>query len=325
MSTNALHLADRTLLRIPAGQAPQDSWLADSAPIQFTTTVPKEFVHRAALAEVLLTGGERHDDTRFDVTAQWPRSHSFYSPIEGRHDPLLIAETIRQVGFLLLHTEFSVPLGYQFLLRTFTMSVQPEHLHVGHAPADLGIEVTFSDPDPRRDLGSAGRYDAVVRRDGVTVATGGLSYTCITPRAYRRLRSNQGHVHIPLTAPVQPQSVGRVFPNDVVLSPTGAENRWQLRVDTRHPVLFDHPVDHVPGMALCEAVRQAATATLGCDKILPVRMETDFSKYVELDAPCFIEAVRLPSDAQGDVVQVIGVQDGQETFRAHITAVPAAS
>ncbi|WP_260845011.1 AfsA-related hotdog domain-containing protein [Streptomyces sp. SLBN-31] len=52
-------------------------------------------------------------------------------------------------------------------------------------------------------------------------------------------------------------------PTDVVLSPLGQPHRWQLRVDTRHPVLFDHIVDHVPGMLLIEAARQAATATLG--------------------------------------------------------------
>ncbi len=53
-----------------------------------TTTVPKELVHRAAVAEVMLTDWERVDDTRFKVAAQWPRGHSFFTPIDGRyHDP----------------------------------------------------------------------------------------------------------------------------------------------------------------------------------------------------------------------------------------------
>lgn len=52
-----------------------------------TCTVPKEFVHRAAVAEVLLTGWRRVDATHFTVTAQWPRLHGFYSAVQGRHDP----------------------------------------------------------------------------------------------------------------------------------------------------------------------------------------------------------------------------------------------
>ena len=323
MSTNTFRPAQDTLHRIPAAWAPESSPAA-RPPVRLTTTVPKELVHRAALAEVLLTGQERYDDNRFGVTAQWPRCHSFYAPVAGNHDPLLAAETIRQVGFLLPHTQFGVPIGHQFLMRTFEMSVQPEQLRVGHAPADLDIEVTFSDVRMRRDVHSGARYDAVIRRDGETVATGCFTYTCITPPAYRRLRGNQGHLQIPLTAPVPPQSVGRMSPTDVVLSPIGADDRWQLRVDTRHPVLFDHPVDHVPGMLLIEAARQATTAVLGhSSDVIPVQVESEHFRYVELDTPCFIEAVRLPSDLRGDRVQVIGEQDGQEMFRTTITAVPA--
>ncbi|MEV8320932.1 ScbA/BarX family gamma-butyrolactone biosynthesis protein [Streptomyces sp. NPDC059900] len=324
MSTNTFRPAEDTLHRMPAVRAPQ-SWPAVRPQVQLTTTVPKELVHRAALAEVLLTGQERYDDDRFGVTAQWPRCHSFYAPVAGNHDPLLAAETIRQIGFLLPHTQYGVPLGQHFLLRTFSFSVQPEHLRVGHAPADLDVDAVFSDVRTRRDTHIGARYDTVIRRAGETVATGGISYTCITPSAYRRLRGNQGHLQIPLTAPVPPQSVGRMSPTDVVLSPIGADDRWQLRVDTRHPVLFDHPVDHVPGMLLIEAARQATTAVLGYSSgVMPVDVESEHYRYVELDQPCFIRAVRLPADARGERVEVTGEQDGQEMFRTTITAVPAA-
>ncbi|NDZ81616.1 hypothetical protein G3I19_24405 [Streptomyces sp. SID10853] len=326
MSTNTFRPARETLAPISVGRVPQGSWPADRLPVRLTTTVPKELVHRAALAEVLLTGQKRHDDVRFAVTAQWPRCHSFYTPvIEGMyHDPLLAAETIRQVGFLLPHTEFGVPIGHQFLMRTFEMSVRPEHLRIGHAPAELDIEVTFSDVRTRRDAHSGARYDAVIHRDGEAVATGSFTYTCITPPAYRRLRGNQGHLQIPLTAPVLPQSVGRVSPTDVVLSPAGADDRWQLRVDTRHPVLFDHPVDHVPGMLLIEAARQAASAVFGHSaELIPVQVESEHTRYVELDAPCFIEAVRLPATPRGERVRIIGEQNGEEMFRTTVTTAPA--
>ncbi|WP_142212826.1 AfsA-related hotdog domain-containing protein [Streptomyces sp. SLBN-118] len=48
---------------------------------------------------------------------------------------------------------------------------------------------------------------------------------------------------------------GRDRFEDVVLAATDRPDRWQLRVDTTHPILFDHLVDHAPGMLLLEPAR----------------------------------------------------------------------
>ncbi|MCX5199780.1 ScbA/BarX family gamma-butyrolactone biosynthesis protein [Streptomyces sp. NBC_00249] len=294
-----------------------------------TATVPKELVHRASVAEVLLTDWERIDDTHFTVTAQWPRSHSFYTPVTGGyHDPLLCGETIRQIGSLLAHAEFGVPFGHHFLWWDVSLNVHPEHLQVRSTPASLDIEVTCVEVKRRGGMLSWLSYEAVVRREGEVVATGRLSYTCASPAVYQRLRPEHvltgDHRPLPLTAPVAPQSVGRLSPTDVVLSPVGKPNQWQLRVDTLHPVLFDHPVDHVPGMTLLEAARQAAAATLGRSSFLPLSVSGDFKRYAELDAPCVIEARLLPQDGPGtdDAVYVTGHQNGELVFSSTVTAAP---
>ncbi|MFG2327721.1 AfsA-related hotdog domain-containing protein, partial [Streptomyces sp. NPDC048568] len=62
----------------------------------WTSTVPSELVHRAAVAEVMLTDWQRLTETRYTMRAQWPRGHSFFTPLNGNHDPLIAAETIRQ-------------------------------------------------------------------------------------------------------------------------------------------------------------------------------------------------------------------------------------
>ncbi|GAA2492392.1 ScbA/BarX family gamma-butyrolactone biosynthesis protein [Streptomyces gobitricini] len=293
-----------------------------------TTTVPKEFVHRAAVAEVMLTDWRRRSDTRFDVTAQWPRGHSFFSPIRGHHDPLLAAETIRQVGSLLAHAEFGVPFGHHFLMWDLEYAVEQEHLLVGDAPAALDIDVTCTEVKRRAGNLTGLRYTAVIRRDGHVAVTGSASYTCTSPAVYRRLRAGRGPADgrppIPLTAPASPQSVGRTSPMDVVLSPIGEESRWQLRADSRHHVLFDHPVDHVPGMVLLEAARQAAAAFLGDGGLLPVAITSHFTRYAELHAPCVVEAA-LASEAgtAGRAsVRVTGHQEGEPVFSSTVTASP---
>ncbi|MFI6093669.1 ScbA/BarX family gamma-butyrolactone biosynthesis protein [Streptomyces sp. NPDC051218] len=296
-----------------------------------TSTVPKELVHRAAVAEVLLTGWERHDESRFTVTAQWPRGHSFFTPINGSHyDPLMATETIRQVGSLLAHAEFQVPLGHQFLMRDLEVAVDPQYLALEGVPASLELEVTYTEVKQRRNTHTAARYEAVIRRDGHIVATGGAAYTCVGPEIYQRLRGSKLSSDRPLlrlTAPVSPQSVGRMSPMDVALSPLGEGNRWQLRVDTRHPILFDHPVDHVPGMVLIEAARQATTAVLapaspGTVTFLPTRIASTFQRYAELDSPCVIEAHQVPTGpgSGDDLVLVTGTQNDEPLFSTTVAA-----
>jgi hypothetical protein len=294
-----------------------------------TTTVPKEFVHRASIAEVLLTDWDRVDDLHFTVTAQLPRQHGFFANISGCHDPLMIAETIRQAGILLAHAEFGVPLGHQFLMWDLAIGVMPEQLLVDITPAALEIEIACTDVK-RRGTNLAGlHFDAVIRRDGQVAATGAATFTCASPAVYRRLRAaGMGDcvpAPLPLTSPTAPQDVGRISPTDVVLSPLPKPDAWQLRVDTKHPVLFDHPVDHVPGMVLLEAARQAAAAFVGYP-CLPVGITGEFTRYAELDAPCLVEVCSLPEDADGrDRVLVTGRQDDVLVFNSAVTVAPAAA
>ncbi|WP_327726238.1 hypothetical protein OG250_46490 [Streptomyces sp. NBC_00487] len=297
--------------------------------LALTTTVPKEFVHRAAVAEVLLTGWERTDDTRFTVRAQWPRAHSFFTAVEGRHDPLIAAETIRQVGSLLAHAEFGVPLGHHFLMWELNIAVHPEQLHIGAAPASLELDITCPDIKRRGRTLAALRYEAVIRRDGQPLATGSASYSCASPTVYQRLRTPHTppttHPRLPLTAPVAPQTVGRTSPTDVVLTPLTTPHHWQLRLDTRHPVLFDHPVDHVPGMVLIEAARQA-TATVLPHPLLPLSLTSTFHRYAELHTPCIIKATPTPNPGPNPgphtPVQITGHQNGQPVFHCTVTPTP---
>ncbi|KAB1973355.1 ScbA/BarX family gamma-butyrolactone biosynthesis protein [Streptomyces triticiradicis] len=293
-----------------------------AVPQPLTSTVPKELVHRASVAEVMLTDWARSGEHRFVLAAQWPRGHSFFTNVEGCHDPLIAAETIRQAGLLLAHAEYGVPLGHRFLVSDLGVAVRPAHLRVGAAPASLELDVRCRDVKERRGEVTGFRVEVEVYREGSLAATGGGTLTCIAPRVYQRLRGARGPGRarvMPLTAPEPPQSVGRMSPTDVVLSPAGGPGRWQLRVDTRHPVLFDHMVDHVPGMLLLEAARQAAAAALGHAR-LPLAVAGEFLRYAELDTPCTIEA--HPAAGTGEkgarTVLVTGRQDRAPVFRCTV-------
>lgn len=78
--------------------------------LSWERTVDRALVHRDAIAEVLLTDIVQLDETSFEVAAQWSRSHRVYRPDrDGRHDPMLLLETVRQTGLALSHHGFGVP------------------------------------------------------------------------------------------------------------------------------------------------------------------------------------------------------------------------
>ncbi|MFI8308122.1 ScbA/BarX family gamma-butyrolactone biosynthesis protein [Streptomyces sp. NPDC085927] len=288
-----------------------------------TTTVAKEYVHRAALAEVFLTGWSRTGPDSFLVSAQWPRCHSFYSSEHGVHDPLLLCESLRQCGLLLTHAAFKVPFGYQLSWSSLRYSANPEAMRIGRAPADIEMHVQCTDIRYRRSLPVAMTMRIEVVLDAALLAVATITFGQHAPAVYRRLRAGRSDAaglcaNAPAPAPPVPAYVaGRTRQEDVVLSPTEDQLRWRLRVDTSHPVLFDHPVDHVPGMLLLESVRQAGHALHPSGGMMPTLMDVSFNRYVELDEPCWIEAEAMPSTARSrKATRVNALQGGRLAFTA---------
>lgn len=271
---------------------PDDSQGSD--PRHFDATVPRQYVHRAAVSEVLLTGWTRGATSTHTVFAQWPRAHSLYFPIAGRwQDPLLIAESFRQAGLLIAHTEFGVPLGHRFIMRDLSYATRADALRVSPRPTDLEISVACHDTVWRGARLSGMRCDFTLLTGGTLTATGQAGFNCVSPAVYQRMRSATADqaaaatAPAPAPAPERPALVGRTSAANVVLA-HGTGGRRQLRIDRTHPVLFDHPTDHVPGMVLLEAVRQATQSLYFPTCALPVDIACQFHRYVEFDTPCWI-------------------------------------
>ncbi|MGI5377650.1 ScbA/BarX family gamma-butyrolactone biosynthesis protein [Streptomyces sp. CA-251387] len=291
-----------------------------------TTTVPKEYVHRASLAEVFLTGCARQSDTHFSLSGQWPRAHTFFQAADGSsHDPLLTAETFRQAGLLLAHAELGVPLGHHFVMWDLGFSAELDQLHIGSTPTDVELSAVCTDIAFRGGKATGFRMELSIRRDGKAVGAGGGRFTCISPAVYRRLRGSRLDCDMSsrrgLPRPTMPAAtVGRARPEDVVLSPTEQPNRWLLTPDPDHPVLFDHTGDHYPGMVLLEAARQAACALVMPYTITPSAISTVFHRYAEIDEACTIEATPAASQERDlGTIEVTGHQAGQPVFRSLLT------
>ncbi|MER5918117.1 AfsA-related hotdog domain-containing protein [Streptomyces sp. NPDC001982] len=142
-------------------------------------------------------------------------------------------------------------------------------LGIAPVPTDFRLEVRCTEINERRGLPSQARMAFSIHRGATLVAHGAAHYTVITPSVYARLRADRLDPHPfnaaasrPAAPPLAPALVGRTSPADVVLTPTEEPGRWLLTPDFNHPILFDHHADHLPGMVLLEAARQAATAAV---------------------------------------------------------------
>jgi hypothetical protein len=259
--------------------------------LSFSTTVARQLVHRCAVSEVLLTDWCQRGVNVFVCAAQWSRSHSFYRIRQGRHDPLLLAETIRQVGLLLCHEAYQMPPEYRFLMERMFYDADFDGLKDGGAPAEIVLVVRVH-PSARRSTPSARALCVEVEflRGKAVIGRGTGWVRCLAPSLYQRIRSPRcacaaGRDQPP---PVPPAQVGLLEAEDVVIGHCRYPGEWPLRIRTDHPVLFDHPLDHVPGMLVLEGMRQASRVILGWPQAALTTCDITFSRFIDLDAPSLV-------------------------------------
>ncbi|WP_051834119.1 ScbA/BarX family gamma-butyrolactone biosynthesis protein [Streptomyces sp. NRRL S-646] len=289
--------------------------------MQFARTLPKELVHRAAIAEVFLTDAERLSEDETLLAAQLPRLHPFYDDVLGprtHHDPLLLLEACRQGIYVVAHRHLDVPLGHRFLLRTVEFEVpDPAALVPGDSPTEavIGVRVEHRIRSRSGVTGLRLRFTVAIGTRQALLAR--IEYSWMPAQDWTRLRAGQrdalGLSEPPVALPgprVDPALVGRRNQANVVVSApyTSQEGVTTARLvaETSHPTLYDHWVDHVPGMVELEAFRQlaltaaVAAGTVRTPTALPVGLSVRFRRFAEMDLPleCRAAAVLPGADIE---------------------------
>ncbi|MFC8448374.1 ScbA/BarX family gamma-butyrolactone biosynthesis protein [Kitasatospora sp. NPDC057223] len=313
--------------------APADPW----GGLSFGRRVAREAVHKVSATEVLLTDARRLDTDRFAVAALWSRNHLLRNRADASSsDPLLLAETVRQTAILLSHRFHGIPDDFPFVMFDLELAVAPGGLPAGPGPLPIVLDTVCV-----HERAAPGRFkmhlEAEIHVAGVRCGRVAVSWEAMHPRRYGALRYRRGRrpeaVFHDRTPPLPAAAVGYRTAQDVLLAAgrPAAPQRWQLRMDRSHPVLFDHDSDHIPGMVLLEAFRQAArlttTAGGGCstspDGWSPSLVAIRFSSFGELDLPVSIETALEPAGAEHSVLAT-AVQDGRVLASARLLAMPPA-
>ncbi len=269
--------------------------------------IAKGLVHKHNASQVLLSNLERTGEDEFLISVDWAEAGRLMGPRESTHDrAVLLTETIRQAFPLVSHAGYDVPFTdhlvwdqYRYVLAPGTLGADAD---TASGPSQL--RVRCYDIVRRRGRVSALALDIAVERDGERLASAHSRFSIQSPAVYQRLRGRQVEArHVmdfarsrPLPPPI---SGGSEDFRDAVLSATDERTRWQLRIDLNHPLYFDHPTDHTPGILLLEAAQQAARTIRHPRPGVTEAMEALFHRYIELDRPCRVEARPLPDDQQG--------------------------
>ncbi len=214
-----------TASRLPAppeaAREPDPNQDLEPLTLSWDSCVSRALVHRNAVAEVLLTDARALSDGHFLLAAQWPRSYTTSATSDSgtaateHHDPMLAAETIRQVGLYICQKFLGAPntsrpvirnVGFQIdnsaepvvgygatdvLCRAEVFDVR--HLNDVPYPVALSVRLQFSAAG--REFGSAvGRVRVLSDREyevfrGPNAAAAPSRAPCTDGRRPRRCRS----------------------------------------------------------------------------------------------------------------------------------------
>lgn len=313
----------------------------------FHRTVDRGLVHRDALSEVFLTDCRRTGRDSYLAAAQTPSSHAYFGDALGGHDlvdALLVVECARQAETAGGHLVFGVEHGQRFVLLDWSLRLDAPGMavHPGR-PGELVIAVEGREVKRTGERVHGLVFAMALSSGGTPVGEVRIRVGYLGDEAYElvRLRHRAGPPPTsvampPATAgtPVAPHLVGRADPANVVLLDARRADGGltaRIRPAVEHPSLYDHAQDHVPGMVLLEAGRQAGLLALhDLAGVAPTAhvltgFRTSFSRYAELDAPVLVRVRPRAGRVGGDhELDVAFLQDGQITAAGSLTFSPAA-
>lgn len=309
-----------------------------SRSLTYHQTIDRTLVHRASIHEVFITDTRMIDPDTCLVGAQLPRRHALYSDrVRDAYDPLLLLEICRQSSIAMAHRYFAVPPDWAFVLRKADVrAVGRDLLRVTDRPADVVVRIRVRRAVVHESRFAGAFLSQTVCLDGEPLAQVQGLMKCLSQDDYLALRSGAGESVGPgadHSAPqgdpfpatgwrrIDPADLARHDPRNVVIGDgVGAGRRaYPVTVDATHPSLFDHAVDHVPGVLLVEACRQASfrhvTRGLGItgpplDAWELGRFTMDFTGFAEIGAPlhCVVTDTATAGDGAAATVALDVVQ-----------------
>ncbi|WP_419992797.1 AfsA-related hotdog domain-containing protein [Streptomyces boninensis] len=220
--------------------------------------------------------GAPPSEERFIVRSEMPQRHPLFNDDPLRHDPQVFVELTRRAGLHIGHRHFDVPaerpgLYYRFMQRITNTDAWAAAGDAARLALDLRATPTVTVAGVPRGL----RLSGAMAVGGVPGCKGTAELVFVTPTVARNHRAASRIAALGAAAepgggrarrPADPAEVGRVDPDNVVVSIPTREGRAYttvVLVDPDSTVFFADAADSVPGLLLVEALRQSAVLAAG--------------------------------------------------------------
>ncbi|AXG80889.1 ScbA/BarX family gamma-butyrolactone biosynthesis protein [Streptomyces paludis] len=298
----------------PVAGAPAPAVRPAARPLSWSRTVAREMVHRDSVAEVLLTEVRRAAGGGFEAAASWPRSHpTFPRGGTGLHSPLMIVETLRQLGIYVPLRYFGVAPSARLIITDLHFETDPAaepRARSGASRVSCRVRVGGLRHGPDGEVTGL-RLDVSYRADGLLFARSGGGARFLTPEQYDAVRADavrapsaartdtvlradmlRAPAAVPPDAAVRPDArlIGVAGPHDTMIAAVGTTLLVEP-ADLSHPYFFDHPTDHLPGMIVLEAARQAAAVESGGRLLRPTAGRLKTARFIEYAPPARVLCV----------------------------------
>lgn len=288
-------------------------------PLNYSQTIEQHLVHKSSIHEVFITDTRTTDAGLFLAAAQFPRQHTLYSDrIRNAYDPLLVAEVGRQATIAMAHRYFDVPIGWPLLAYKVEIKVlERELLIIDKQPANILVSIQVQKIVNKEMLMEAILMHTISLGRKIVahmqVELKGMPKNMYT--YMREINKNNKDLRDLFdyadVKELEPSSLGRHDRRNVVINDSfDHEGRiYPVKIDSNHPGLFDHEVDHISGAVLGEVCRQASfrhfTQKISAQENKKFadweisRFEMDFIEFAEFGTPIYCRITAADLSRQG--------------------------
>lgn len=234
----------------------------------YQNTLPKSYVHRAVVGEVFLTDIKKFKDDEFVTAGYLPKAHIYYNDLVYKnsnkriYDAIVLLEICRQSSIIIAHHFFLVPYTSRFIFDNADFEFNKLIYHKAEG-SNVLVDVKIIEKKYRQGELSGLSFKMTIYIDGLNCAQKFMSISWLSETKWNRLRKirNTQNYESPIFDYAPAEVVGRQLLQNVVIGNVKDDESHFIAsviIDQTHPTIFDHPLDHVPGMLLIEACRQMA-------------------------------------------------------------------
>ncbi|WP_167610502.1 HAD-IA family hydrolase [Cedecea colo] len=305
--------------------------------LSFDGSLDRRYVHRQAINEVFITDSQQVDSNHFIFSAMLPKSHMYFNDLpeltDGHrcYDAMLLLEVFRQISIYVTHKYYDVPLSAKFIFNNAEFKIlNYPLLEVMQKPLQPVIKVTITNRKYRKKILAGYTLEMTLLINNAACAQKKMGIGWMDDTVWKKIRAkneSQPSLNYNDIKPADCASVGRIFPRNVVIGDARAKDNIfsaTLIVDQSYSSIFDHPLDHIPGMFIIEACRQTALLAVRACKALPANQlllyncNMSFQQFCELSSPakCIVSLreitltgtlIHVPiSVLQNDIINTVG-------------------